>query len=123
MQQLQDSVDRITVEKRELESQAAEQAETCHQLTESNNALSARTLALAEEAAAASDAVRRQLDETKKQLEECKTQLRKAEEEIEGLRAGEQSQSIALLDELNSLQTENGNLRAQLRSIKRSLDL
>jgi hypothetical protein len=120
VQQLQETVERLTAEKQEIEMEAVQQAETCRQLTDSNNKLSAKTLTLAEEAAAASDMVRRQLDETKKQLEDCKASLRKAEEEIDGMKMGEHDQRIALLDELNTMQTENGNLRAQLRSIKKS---
>ncbi|RPD55260.1 hypothetical protein L226DRAFT_575062 [Lentinus tigrinus ALCF2SS1-7] len=49
VQNLQEVVDRITQEKLELETQAAEQAETCRQLTDANNSLSARVLKLAEE--------------------------------------------------------------------------
>ena len=51
VQTLQDAVDRISAEKRDVEMQAAEQAETMAQLTDANNTLSARTLSLAEEAA------------------------------------------------------------------------
>jgi hypothetical protein len=74
--------------------------------------LSAKALRLAEEAAAAPLAVRKQLDE-------CQANLQKAEEEIQAMRMRENDQRIALLDELNSAQTENGNLRAQLRAARR----
>jgi len=96
--------------------QAAEQAETCRQLTEANNSLSARTLTLAEEAASAPEMVRKQLEG---QLAECKAALNAAQDEVDAMRMSEQSQRIALLDELNSMQTENGVLRAQLRAIKK----
>ena len=55
---MQEAIDRISAEKLEIETQAAEQAETCQQLTEANNTLSARALTLAEEAATSSDGVR-----------------------------------------------------------------
>ena len=47
VQQLQETIDQIMAEKLEIEAQAAEQAETCRQLTEANNTLSARMLSLA----------------------------------------------------------------------------
>ncbi|KAF8969381.1 hypothetical protein BDZ97DRAFT_1795338, partial [Flammula alnicola] len=113
---LHETIERITAEKRELESLAAEQAETCRQLTEANNTLSARALALAEDAAQAPEMVRKQLEG---QLQEVKKALELAQDEVEAMRTSEQSQRIALLDELNSMQTENGNLRAQLRAAKK----
>jgi len=115
VQELQDAVERITSEKQEVEMLAAEQAETCRQLTEANNTLSARTLTLAEEAASAPEAVRKQLEA---QLAECRVALEKAQDEVDAMRTSEQSQRIALLDELNTMQTENGVLRAQLRARK-----
>jgi outer membrane protein TolC len=69
--------------------------------------------------------IKRQLDEAKKQLEAAKSDLAAktkalaaAEEEVDAMRSAEQGQRIALLDELNSMQTENGQLRAQLRAAK-----
>jgi uncharacterized phage infection (PIP) family protein YhgE len=115
LQELQDAVERITDEKREVEMLAAEQAETCRQLAEANNTLSARALTLAEEAASAPEAVRKQLEG---QLAECRSALGKAQEEVNAMRTSEQSQRVALLDELNSMQNENGVLRAQLRARK-----
>ncbi|KAH7909402.1 Up-regulated during septation-domain-containing protein [Hygrophoropsis aurantiaca] len=113
---LQAAVDRAVAEKREIEMHAADQAETCHQLTEANNALSAKTLTLAAEAASAPEIIRKQLEG---QLTECREALRLAQEEVDAMRSSEQTQRIALLDELNSMQTENGNLRAQLRAVKK----
>jgi hypothetical protein len=89
-----------------------EQAETCRQLTQANNTLSAKALRLAEEAAAAPLMIRKQLDD-------CQANLKKAQEEIQAMRTKENDQRIALLDELNSAQTENGNLRAQLRAVRK----
>lgn len=112
---LQDAIERAVSESREMEMHAADQAETCRQLTEANSSLSAKTLTLAEEAAAAPEKVRKQLEG---QLAECTEALRKAREEVDDMRMSEQTQRIALLDELNSMQTENGTLRAQLRAKK-----
>ena len=113
--ELRDAIDKVITEKRVLESQAAEQAETCRQLTEANNALSARTLSLAQEAAAAPEVVRSQLE---KQLAECRSELEKAQEDIHAMRSAEASQNLALMDELNHMQGENDALRAQLRAIQ-----
>ncbi|KAG5648765.1 hypothetical protein DXG03_000113 [Asterophora parasitica] len=115
LQQLQSSLDRIESEKRDVEMLAAEQAETCRQLTEANNTLSARTLTLAEEAASAPEMVRKQLEG---QLSETRAALEAAQDEVEGMRMSEQSQMKTLLDELNSMQKENEVLRSQLRARK-----
>jgi myosin heavy subunit len=116
VQDLQRAIDRITAQKREVEMLAAEQAETCRQLSDANNQLSAKTLTLANEAASGPEKVRKQMEA---QLAECQVLLQRAQDEIDMLRTSEQSQRIALLDELNSMQTENGNLRAQLRAVKK----
>lgn len=113
---LQDSVDTLTAQKLEIETQAAEQAETCRQLTEANNTLSARTLTLAEEAASAPEMIKKQLDA---QLAESRAALKDAQEQLEAISTSEQNQKVALLDELNTMQTENGQLRAQLRALKK----
>lgn len=64
------------------------------------------------EGASASDTVRKRMEA---ELAECKTALGKAQEEIENMRVSQQTQQMALLEELNSVQTENTSLRAQLR--------
>jgi hypothetical protein len=116
MQFLQDAADRLEDEKQELEAYAAEQAETLQQLSDANNTLSARTLTLAEEAASGPDKIRKQLEI---QLAECRNQLLAAETEVNAMRMSEQSQRLLLMDELNSVQTENDRLRDQLRAVKR----
>ncbi|PPQ80493.1 hypothetical protein CVT26_004272 [Gymnopilus dilepis] len=116
LQLLHDTIERLTAEKRDLEALAAEQAETCRQLTEANNTLSARALTLAEEAAQAPEMVRKQLEA---QIGELKRSLGEAREEVDAMRGSEQSQRIALLDELNEMQKENGELRSQLRALKK----
>ncbi|KAG2013231.1 hypothetical protein CC2G_010164 [Coprinopsis cinerea AmutBmut pab1-1] len=132
IQYLNENAERITAEKHQVEAHAADQAEEIAQLNEANNKLSARALTLAEEAANAPEPIRKQLDECRRQLEESKRQLEdmkrqlsektkeceNAQEEVEAMRTAEQGQRIALLDELNSVQTENGQLRAQLRAAK-----
>ncbi|KAI0796236.1 Up-regulated during septation-domain-containing protein [Irpex lacteus] len=112
---LQESVDQLQTEKQELETQAAAQAETCAQLTEANATLSARALTMANEAASNTDTVRRQLEA---QLSECRTQLAKVKDELESTQRSQQTQQMALLEELNSVQNENTNLRNQLRGKK-----
>ncbi|KAF7294326.1 hypothetical protein HMN09_01161700 [Mycena chlorophos] len=109
---LQSNIERVRKEKTDVEAAAAEQATAVAQLTEANNTLSARTLALAEEAAAAPEALRKQLDE-------AKTALAAAQEEIDAMRMAESGQSMALLEELNSLQEENSKLRDQVRAFKK----
>jgi len=113
---LQEAVDRFTAEKREIEKQLAALEENCRQLTQANNTLSARALTLADEAATAPEKVRKEL---MAQLMECRANLKEAQEELDAVRRSDQSQTEALLDELNSLQTDNGNLRAQLRAVKK----
>jgi len=115
IQHLQELLDRIEYDKHHLEMLAAQQADTCQQLTEANNTLSARTLTLAEEAASAPEMVRKQLEA---KLAETRTELEAARGEVEAMHMSEQSQRAALLDELNSMQTENAALRAQLRARK-----
>ncbi|PPQ68308.1 hypothetical protein CVT25_001396 [Psilocybe cyanescens] len=122
VQSLQDTVERLMAEKRELENLAAEQGETCRQLSEANDTLSTRTLTLAEEAAQASAMARMKFTAQISQhegeivglnakIEEMKRELSLAQNEIEAMRTSEHSRHIALLDELNSM-------HAQLRAAK-----
>lgn len=113
---LQHDVERLKKEKRELELQTADQAETCKNLQDANNTLSARALALAEEVATAPEAMRIKMEG---QLAEVRRQLKEAQEDIDAMRNAEQSQRIALLDELNLMQSENTKLRDQLRAVQR----
>ncbi|KAF8471352.1 hypothetical protein DFH94DRAFT_696583 [Russula ochroleuca] len=73
---------------------AAEQAETLWEL-EGNAALSAWALQLAQDAAAAEDELRT----------------------VRSVSEREQTQRLALLEEINLVQTENGSLRQQLRAL------
>ncbi|KAJ4479187.1 Up-regulated during septation-domain-containing protein [Lentinula aciculospora] len=148
LQGLQEVVDRISAAKSDIEIQAAEQAETCRQLTEANNTLSARALALAEEAAQAPDMIRRQMQkelddvkaqlaatraslppsaaamlsrerETLQELEKAKRELREALEEMEAMQTSTQTQNVMLMDELMVTQSENADLKNQLRALKK----
>ena len=74
---------------------AAEQVQTLHELTEANASLSARVLSLGDELA---------------QVTQDRENMRSAGETEAG-------QRIALLEELNNVQTENGKLRSQLRAL------
>ncbi|KAG7097405.1 hypothetical protein E1B28_004755 [Marasmius oreades] len=113
---LYESIERISAEKAEIETEAAKQTEICKQLTEANDTLSARALALADEAAAAPEKARQQLEV---QLNELKKALDASRDEVEALRRSEQNQGMMLMDELNAAQTENDRLREQLRALKR----
>ncbi|KAH8989745.1 Up-regulated during septation-domain-containing protein [Lactarius akahatsu] len=92
---LQEQVDQLAAEKLAVEERAAEQAETLRQLTEANAVLSARALQLAEDAAAAQEELRA----------------------VNTASEREQTQRLALLEEINLVQTENGSLRQQLRAL------
>ena len=83
------------MEKLALEERAAEQEESLRELTEANAALSARALQLAQDAAAVQDELR----------------------EVSSVSERDQVQRLALLEELNLAQTENGKLRQQLRAL------
>ena len=115
VQWLHESLERLQAEKLEIETQAAQQAETCAQLTEANNQLSAKALLMANEAASTTDSVRRQLET---QLSDARTALAKAKEELESVQQSQQTQQMALLEALNTAQTENDTLRNQLRAKK-----
>lgn len=110
--QLQEVLDRLEAERQELEEQVAEQVETCRQLTAANASLSAQSLSLADEITLATNAVRKQMET---QISQAESKLAKANEEIEAMMMSEQTQRVALLEELNAAQTENESLRAQLR--------
>ena len=90
-----EQVEQLMAEKLATEQRAAEQAETLRELTEVNTALSARALQLAQDAAAAEDELRT----------------------VRSVSEREQTQRLALLEEINLVQTENGSLRQQLRAL------
>ncbi|KAG9042037.1 hypothetical protein FS837_011428 [Tulasnella sp. UAMH 9824] len=116
------TMERLEEQKRAMEEQAAEQAETCKQLNEANDALSAKTLTLAAEAAAAaasagsSNASSEQIKKLEQQLAEKQKELEDVNDLLDRTRMAESTQRVALLDELNTLQQENGSLRNQLRN-------
>lgn len=105
--------------KQQLEVEAAHQAEVCAHLTEANTTLSARALTLAEESANASAPVVAARVKLEAEAAELKKKSEELEAELERVRGAEQSQRIALLDELNSMQTENTTLRNQIRALQR----
>ncbi|KAI0065763.1 hypothetical protein BV25DRAFT_1821443 [Artomyces pyxidatus] len=92
LQEHEEALERLSSEKLEVETLAAEQAETVRQLTEANATLSARALALADDAA-------------------------KAQEEVRVMSERDQAQRLALMEEINLVQTENGKMRGQLRAL------
>ncbi|KAH9959819.1 Up-regulated during septation-domain-containing protein [Russula dissimulans] len=91
----EDQVQQLAAEKLEAEKRAAEQAETLRQLNEANAALSARALQLAQDVSKAEDELRA----------------------VHSVSEREQEQRLALLEEINLVQTENGNFRQQLRAL------
>ena len=91
----QEQLEQLAAEKLAVEERAAEQAETLRQLTEANATLSSRALQLAEDAAAAQEELRA----------------------VKAVSEREQAQRLALLEEINLVQTENGTLRQQLRAL------
>lgn len=91
----QEQVEQLAAEKLAVEERAAEQAETLRQLTEANAMLSARALQLAADAAAVQEELRA----------------------VNTVSEREQTQRLALLEEINLVQTENGNMRQQLRAL------
>ncbi|KAI0265949.1 Up-regulated during septation-domain-containing protein [Gloeopeniophorella convolvens] len=92
---MQDQFEQLAAEKLAVEERAAEQAETLRQLTEANASLSARALQLAADAAAAQAELRA----------------------VNAASEREQAQRLALLEEINLVQTENSTLRQQLRAL------
>ena len=90
-----EQIEQLTAEKLATEERAAEQAEALRELTEANAKLSARALQLAQDAAAAQDELRA----------------------VSTMSEKDQQQKLALLEEINLVQTENGSLRQQLRAL------
>ncbi|KAK8861587.1 hypothetical protein IAR55_002410 [Kwoniella newhampshirensis] len=110
---LQSALDGATTSKRALESQLAQQQETCNRLSEANDTLSAKALELAQ---AAEDEKRALQSKLQGEVDEMRVKLKECEEDADEERAKSQGQRIQLLDELNSLQAEVGDLRKQLRA-------
>ncbi|KAG9102684.1 hypothetical protein FRC06_001431 [Ceratobasidium sp. 370] len=119
IEQLQAAYDEVMEIKQQLEVDAARQAEVCAHLSEANTTLSARALTLAEESANASAPVVAARAKLEAEAAELKKKSDELEGELERVRGVEQSQRIALLDELNSMQTENTTLRNQIRALQR----
>lgn len=105
---LQQSLEILTNEKDDLSTKATEQALVIQRLT---NVLSGRDRVRVEESPMATKA-----SLLAKYFTEIQTKLQEAQDEVKQLRSVETSQRVALLDELNSLQQENNQLREQLRS-------
>ncbi|KAG9123858.1 hypothetical protein FRC07_013720 [Ceratobasidium sp. 392] len=118
IEQIQAAYDEVMEIKQQLEVDAARQAEVCAHLTEANATLSARALTLAEESANASAPVVAARAKLEAEAAELKKKSDELEAELERVRGAEQSQRIALLDELNSMQTENTTLRNQIRALQ-----
>ncbi|WVO13271.1 hypothetical protein L204_100884 [Cryptococcus depauperatus] len=97
----------------QLESQLAQQKEICARLSEANNTLSAKTLNMAQ---AAEDEKKNLAEKLQIEVDDLRKKLKTTEEDADEERAKSTGQRIKLLDELNSLQAEVGELRKQLRA-------
>ncbi|CCO26554.1 hypothetical protein BN14_00581 [Rhizoctonia solani AG-1 IB] len=115
LEQIQAGYEELLEIKAQLEIDAARQAEVCANLTEANNTLSASALSLANESSTSVVAARAKLETEAAALKKKSDEL---EAELDRVRGAEQSQRIALLDELNTMQTENTNLRNQIRALQ-----
>jgi molecular chaperone GrpE (heat shock protein) len=116
MRQLTDALELAIEQKRQLEIEAAEQGATSRTLQDSNDKLSARTLTLAADAARAAAGPEARVVTLEARVKELEDALKSAQDDLENMRNAEQSQRITLLDELNSMQTEIGNLKNQLKA-------
>lgn len=116
--QLQNGIELALKQKRALETKLMDTELSLKELTEKNNTLNSRALVLTAEAAEASTNTE-ELRKLEAERADLKVSLARAEDEVDAMRNAEQSQRIALLDELNSMQKENENLRAQLRTLQR----
>lgn len=114
------ALDRLEDEKHALEDELTEQADTVRKLNESNAQY--KITAANHRARSGSSGSNTSSSEHLKKLEQQTTELNQklgdAMEELDRTRAAESMQRVALLDELNSLQQENGSLRNQLRQRK-----
>ncbi|WWC87888.1 uncharacterized protein L201_002786 [Kwoniella dendrophila CBS 6074] len=116
---LQMTLDSANQTKRQLESKLKEEKEINQRLNEVNEHLSSKTLDLTQQLALIEDQQQYQPNSSissKEELNNLKKKLKEAEQEQDEERMKSQSQRIQLLDELNSLQAEVGDLRKQLRS-------
>ena len=109
---LHTALDEARSTQRKLETAAREAEDNAKSLRTANDTLSARALTLAEEHEQERQALGRkwagEIEALKKQLESAKAA--QDESDVRG-----QEQRIQLLDELNSLQAENADMRKQLR--------
>ncbi|WWC68630.1 uncharacterized protein I206_102561 [Kwoniella pini CBS 10737] len=110
---LQSTVDNVNATKRSLENQLKDINEKLKRLEEANDMLSTKALSMAEIAENERNALSNKLNY---ELEETKKKLKLIEQDADEERAKSQGQRIQLLDELNSLQAEVGDLRKQLRA-------
>ena len=83
-------------------------------MEQTNGLLTTKAAAL-EVAATGPESTRLKLEA---QLNVVRKQLQEASEELEAMRKSEHSQNLALLEELNVMQSENTKLRDQLRARK-----
>lgn len=112
LQELHKTIDILQDNKKALERNAVEQANTCERLSEANEKLSGQTLALAQAAEQEKRILQNRYDQ---EITGLYQELKKVQEEMEERGGREQEQRLQLLDEMNTIQSHNANLRAQLR--------
>ncbi|KIJ37456.1 hypothetical protein M422DRAFT_50524 [Sphaerobolus stellatus SS14] len=109
---LQQSVDIITQEKRELEDHVDELSEKLQRLEGSGGKSNPDT------GSGTAVVLRAEKTKLEAQVTDLRSQLDELHSEMDRIHESEALQQMALLDELNSLQQENGKLRDQLRAKK-----
>ncbi|GFZ42574.1 hypothetical protein JCM24511_00290 [Saitozyma sp. JCM 24511] len=112
---LRSALDAASISKRNLELRAAQQSDTVDRLQKANDTLSARALEIADEAAREKDVLAKKYSV---EMDGLRKQVKEVEEGADEERSRGQAQRIQLLDELNSLQAEVGELRKQLRQVR-----
>ncbi|WWC60307.1 uncharacterized protein I303_102877 [Kwoniella dejecticola CBS 10117] len=110
---LQSTLDNVSASKRNLETQLKDTNGKLARLEEANDVLSTKALDMAQIAEDERSALSNKLNS---ELEDVKKKLQMTEQDADEERAKSQGQRIQLLDELNSLQAEVGDLRKQLRA-------
>ncbi|CAG7848718.1 SubName: Full=Uncharacterized protein {ECO:0000313/EMBL:CCA69058.1} [Serendipita indica DSM 11827] len=100
--ELMDELDSLHRQKRHLEASLADQASALESMEQTNGLLTTKAAAL-EVAASGPESTRLKLEA---QLNVVRKQLQEATEELEAMRKSEHSQNLALLEELNVVQSE-----------------
>ncbi|ORX36527.1 Up-regulated during septation-domain-containing protein [Kockovaella imperatae] len=112
---LRSALDSASTSKRQLETQLSTHTESINRLETANRSLSSKTLSLAEDAEKEKKILQKKMQD---EIDRLKREVEEAQEEVDEARTRGSAQRIQLLDELNSLQAENADLRKQIRMRK-----